>query len=252
MVRRGSAGAGILLGSAGEGRGADGPAAGAGPGAGSQVPPLPGVLAAVALPALRNPPRSREATFIYAAEGCLTQGAFSRGGQRPGEHSSGCTSGRALKKSRGQASVFLLLRVPPRVLQRDPGASSSSSSRVGRTELGRTGGFWGGFWGRQPPSPNDTPGRGREPWDTLATQVGPTRQDIQDIQPRYSGLGSHLVPLLSPRAAGARQRDLGVRLGKSTRVQLGKSTHVRLGKKSTRVRPESSRRPNRGPQSPGH
>lgn len=72
------------------------PAAAAGPSGGRQVP-LPGVLAAADLPALRNPPRSREATFIYAAEGCLTQGAFSRGGQRPSERSGGRTSGRALK-----------------------------------------------------------------------------------------------------------------------------------------------------------
>lgn len=96
MVRRGSERAGILLGSAGEGRGADAPWPEPVPAAAVRSP-LPGVLAAAGLPALRNPPRSREATFTYAAEGCLTQGAFSRGGQRPSERSGGCTSGPALK-----------------------------------------------------------------------------------------------------------------------------------------------------------
>lgn len=215
------------------GQGGRCPTAGAGPSGGCQVPP-PGVLAAAGLPALRNPPRSRGATSIYAAEGCLTQGAFSCGGQRPSEHSSGCTSGRALKNPEAGLCFSSSSGSPPRALQQDPAASSR---RVGCTELGRAGGCWGGFWGEQPPPPNperlrDTAGRGREARDTLATQVGPTRQDIQDIQPRY--LGSRCPSfLLEPPARG-------------------EGTSVSGRGKSTQVRPESSRRLNRGPQSLGH
>lgn len=200
MVRRGSERAGILLGGAGEGRGADAP----------RPEPVPAVavrsLCQVfwlprGLPALRNPPRSREATFIYAAEGCLTQGAFSCGGRRPSEHSSGCTSGRALKNPEATLSVF-----PP---PQGPSEGSAAGARRQQQQGGTPGAgkgekVLGRLLGEQPPKRlRGHTGKAR---DSLATQVGPSRQDLQDIQPRYSGLGKppRVLPFSPSHWSGAK------------------------------------------------
>lgn len=63
----------------------------------SRQVPVRGVVAAVASPALHKPLWSQGAAFLRAALGRQTQGALSCGGHKGSEHSSGCTSGRALK-----------------------------------------------------------------------------------------------------------------------------------------------------------